>query len=241
MGTVGQRGVYCRFRVAKRSVECDCAHDIEPGGRAPARRRAGCSKRKYRAGVEDRCRCAPVRCARVLQVSKIVAGRLSTLTTHRSWPRQPRRTRRRGSRGFSVRRGEGRDGKRRSLPYGPRRRSTRSSVSNRATFSRAWDALLASSRTTRRSGRLLDSDRSSGLRRSPVLHPEANRRKLLAPGGHGPLTDTETPTTTGSREVDAHTCPLSLPSEPADSAAPDPSGSVLGNTEDTGGGEGCEQ
>ena len=37
------------------------------------------------------------------------------------------------------------------LPYGPRRRSTRSSVSNRVTFARARDALLTSSRATRRS------------------------------------------------------------------------------------------
>src|SRR5437899_1339254 len=104
------------------------------------------------------------------------------------------------------------------LPYGPRRRSTRSSVSNRATFSRALDGLLASSRATRRSGRVAPS-RPNGR---PPAHVTCSTQSRIPSYAscpwrrNGPLTDTETPATTGSCEVHARTpVPLSTPRIPA--------------------------
>src|SRR5437899_2241040 len=89
------------------------------------------------------------------------------------------------------------------LPYGPRRRSTRSSVSNRATFSRANSALLASSRATRRSARF--------ARFRPNVRPPAHmtcstQSRIPSYAScpwrrNDPLSDTEIPATTGSCEV----------------------------------------
>src|SRR5437016_4972737 len=88
-------------------------------------------------------------------------------------------------------------------PYGPERRSTRSSVSNRAAFPRARDTLLASSRATRRSGRF--------ARFRPNVRPPARttcftQSRIPSYAScpwrrNDPLSDTETPATTGSCEV----------------------------------------
>src|SRR5437899_8363119 len=89
------------------------------------------------------------------------------------------------------------------LPYGPRRRSTRSSVSNRAAFPRARDTLLASSRATRRSGQF-------ALFRPNVRPPArttcSTQSRIPSYAAcpwrrNDPLSDTETPATTDSCEV----------------------------------------